>query len=374
MLGMTAPTYRPDPTDHTDRPAPVHSQLLQQSLFSQLTARAGWLLPGIPEPILRVLGTRTNSEGDRLDADVRASILTLNLIHPDDYSKQPVDKTREVVESSAYLGGGHVPSVGSVVEEHIRDVRVRHYRPTGAASPEVELPTLVYFHGGGWVVGSLDSHDSTCRWLCERARVAVLSVDYRLAPEHPFPAAPDDCCAVVEAAMLGEVKGVNKKRVAVGGDSAGGNLAAVVCLRRKREGMEQPRAQLLFVPVTDLSTLDTPSHREFAKGYFLTHAHMQWYRDQYLTDEAQRRDPDVSPLLADDVSGLAPAYVAVAGFDPLRDEGAAYAEKLRKAGVLVSFRRHPGLIHPFVNSTGVWRNAGRALDEAAGVLRAALEM
>ena len=371
MLGMTNPT---ESTEATGTTAPIHSQPLQHSLFSQLTARAGWLLPAIPEPVLRIFGSRTNSDGERLDSDVRASSLVTDLMHPADYSQQSVEATRAVVEDAAYMAGGHVTQVGSVVEERIRGVRVRHYRPTGAVSPDEDLPTLVYFHGGGWVVGSLDSHDSTCRWLCEAARVAVLSVDYRLAPEHPFPAAPDDCCAVVDAAMAGEVKGVNKNRVAVGGDSAGGNLAAVVCLRRKREGQEQPRAQLLFVPVTDLSRLDTPSHKEFSKGYFLTQAQMQWYRDQYLTDDVQRLDPDVSPLLSEDVSGVAPAYVAVAGFDPLRDEGTAYAEKLREAGVPVSFRRHPGLIHPFVNSSGVWRNSGRALDEAAGVLRAMLEM
>lgn len=365
MYGMNSPT---------ETTAPIHSQHRQHSLFNQLSARAGWVLPNIPETLLRVLGTRTNSDGDRLDADVRASSLVTDLMHPADYSHQPVAKTRAVVEDAAYMAGGRVRPVGSVVEEQIRGVRVRHYRPTGAVTPDQDLPTLVYFHGGGWVVGSLDSHDSTCRWLCESARVAVLAVDYRLAPEHPFPAAPDDCCAVVEAAMAGEVRGVDKKKVAIGGDSAGGNLAAVVCLRRKRQGQEQPRAQLLFVPVTNLAQMDTPSHKEFAKGYFLTHAHMRWYRDQYLTDEAQRQDPDVSPLLADDVSGVAPAYVAVAGFDPLRDEGAAYADKLRQAGVPVSFRRHPGLIHPFVNSSGVWHGAARALDEAAGVLRAALEM
>lgn len=371
MLGMTNPT---ESTEATGTTAPIHSQPLQHSLFSQLTARVGWLLPAIPEPVLRIFGSRTNSDGERLDSDVRASNLVTDLMHPTDYSQQPVEATRAVVEDAAYMAGGHVTQVGSVVEEQIRGVRVRHYRPTGAVSPDEDLPTLVYFHGGGWVVGSLDSHDSTCRWLCEAARVAVLSVDYRLAPEHPFPAAPDDCCEVVDAAMAGEVKGVNKNRVAVGGDSAGGNLAAVVCLRRKREGQQQPLAQLLFVPVTDLSRLDTPSHKEFSKGYFLTQAHMQWYRDQYLTNDVQRLDPDVSPLLAEDVSGVAPAYVAVAGFDPLRDEGVAYAEKLREAGVPVSFRRHPGLIHPFVNSSGVWRNSARALDEAAGVLRAALEM
>lgn len=141
MLGMTNPT------------APIHSQPLQHSLFSQLTARAGWLLPAIPEPVLRIFGSRTNSDGDRLDSDVRASSLVTDLMHPADYSQQSVEATRAVVEDAAYMAGGHVTQVGSVVEERIRGVRVRHYRPTGAVSPDEDLPTLVYFHGGGWVVG-----------------------------------------------------------------------------------------------------------------------------------------------------------------------------------------------------------------------------
>ncbi|WP_459611966.1 alpha/beta hydrolase [Corynebacterium urogenitale] len=234
-------------------------------------------------------------------------------------------------------------------------------------------PTVVYVHGGGGSLGSLDSHDSTCRWLCRRADVRVLSVDYRLAPEHPFPAAMDDVFEVVDAALTkGEIRGVDHRRVAVVGDSLGGNLVTVACLRRRNEGLSQPEIQVLIVPVVNLTEPRSRSYHEFERGLFLGSAQISWYEKQYMGDRADPADPYLSPLQAEDLSGVAPAYIAVAGFDPLRDEGEAYARKLAEHGVPVSCHRHGGLEHPFANSTGIWAGARSAMDEIVGVLRMAL--
>lgn len=233
---------------------------------------------------------------------------------------------------------------------------------------------LVYFHGGGWVLGDLEVSDSTCRFLARHAGVSVLSVDYRLAPEHPFPAAVEDARTAFDYAVnMAADWGHDPHRIAVGGDSAGANLAAVLSLETRREagvGAAAPAFQLLIVPCVDLVT-KRDSYREFATGHFLTERHMDWYRDLYLGG-ADAAEPRVSPLLADDLSGLPPAYVATAGFDVLRDEGAAYAAALSAAGVPVALRRHGGLIHPFAQSTGVSVAGAMAMAEASGALRMAL--
>jgi acetyl esterase len=247
----------------------------------------------------------------------------------------------------------------------------RFYLPVGLP-PERPAPLLLYFHGGGWVIGDLETHDDVCRFLAAAAGTAVLAIDYRLAPEHPFPAAVEDAAAVFAwaHANAGEL-GVDPARIAVGGDSAGGNLAAVVSLLARDAGGPKPAMQLLIYPPTDAAG-DLPSRRIFAEGFLLTRDEMESYERHYLPSGTDAADPRVSILLAPDLGGLPPAYVATAGFDPLRDEGEAYALRMREAGVPVALRRHPGLIHSFANETAISRSARGAMLEAAGALRMGL--
>jgi acetyl esterase len=231
---------------------------------------------------------------------------------------------------------------------------------------------LVYYHGGGHVKGDLDTHEQPCRFLAQAAGVGVLSIDYRLAPEHPFPAAADDVVAGLRfAAEEAERLGFDPARIAVGGDSAGGNLAAVAALAAKAGEAPMPAFQLLIYPICDYSR-KRRSYELFRSGFYLTEADMDWFRDHYLPDPEAARDWRVSPLLAPDHSGLPPAYLMTAGFDPLRDEGEDYADVLRAAGVPVALRRHEGLLHSFANQVAVNRPAREAMLEAAGALRLGL--
>jgi acetyl esterase len=247
----------------------------------------------------------------------------------------------------------------------------RLYVPGGlpAGTP---APLLVYFHGGGWVVGDLDTHDGVCRFLAAAAGTTVLSIDYRLAPEHPFPAAVEDSWAAFNWAIANAAElAVDPNRIAVGGDSAGGNLAAVVSLLARAGGGAMPAMQLLIYPATD-SADDTRSRQLFSDGFLLTRGDMDYFEAHYLPVRSDADDPRVSVLRAPDLSGLPPAYVATAGFDPLRDEGEAYALRMREAGVQVALRRHPGLIHSFANETAISRTSRGAMLEAAGALRMGL--
>ncbi|HEV7770672.1 MAG TPA: alpha/beta hydrolase [Solirubrobacterales bacterium] len=247
-------------------------------------------------------------------------------------------------------------------------IAARHYVPHGAASP---APLLLFFHGGGWVVGDLDTHDGVCRFLAAAAGVTVLSVDYRLAPEHPFPAAVEDAWAAFAwVAANTTALGGDPGRVAIGGDSAGGNLAAVVCLLAREAG-QLPAMQLLLYPITD-AVGGQRSRQLFAEGFRLTTADMEWFETHYLPAGIDRADPRVSVLRAADLSRLPPAYVATAGFDPLRDEGEAYAARMREAGVRVALQRHAGLPHSFANLTTLSRTSKAAMLEAAGALRMGL--
>ena len=250
------------------------------------------------------------------------------------------------------------------------DIPVRVYEPAGG--PATARPGLVYLHGGGWVIGDLETHDSTVRRLVDGSGVVAVSVDYRLAPEHPFPAAVDDSLAAVRwvADNAGEL-GIDAARLAVGGDSAGGNLAAVVCQQLRDSG---PRLafQLLVYPATD-GTLSHPSIDENGEGYFLTKDTMLWFRQHYLGD-GDRTDPRVSPLHAPDEAlvGLPPALVITAEYDPLRDEGEAYGERLRAAGVPTTVSRYDGVIHGFFAMGDLVPEGKAAIDEACAALRAAL--
>jgi acetyl esterase len=251
------------------------------------------------------------------------------------------------------------------------DVPVRIYVPTSDPGPR---PVLVYFHGGGWVIGDLESHDATVRALAAASGVTVVAVDYRLAPEHPFPAAVDDCLAAVrwvaERSTTAEL-GVDPGRMAVGGDSAGGNLAAVAAQQLRDTGPAL-RFQLLVYPATEMH-LSHPSIDENADGYFLTKADMAWFRGHYCPRE-DWNDPRMSPLLAHDdtVRDVAPALVITAEFDPLRDEGEAYAAKLQAAGVDAKVSRYDSVIHGFFSMSDMVPEGKAAIDEAAEALRAAL--
>ena len=248
-----------------------------------------------------------------------------------------------------------------------RDIPVRVYRPRPG-----ELPTLVFFHGGGWVIGDLDTHELTCRTLARDCDSVVVSVDYRLAPEHRFPAAVDDAEAaarwVAEHAADAAAGLGGSPVVAVGGDSAGGNLAAVVAQTLRDEGLTLA-GQLLLYPATDLVT-DHPSLTENAEGYFLDAPTISWFLEQYVGG-ADPADPRLSPARGD-VTGVAPAVVAVAQFDPLRDAGAAYAGLLEAAGVPVTLRAYPGLIHGFADMGRFSRAAQAAVDEIGVLFRGLL--
>jgi acetyl esterase len=231
---------------------------------------------------------------------------------------------------------------------------------------------LVYYHGGGWVIGDLDTHDGVCRLLAAAAGVRVLSIGYRLAPEHPFPAPIEDAWAAFEwTAANAASLGADPARIGVGGDSAGGNMAAVVSKLAVEGGGAKPAMQLLIYPVTD-SADDTRSRRLFADGFILTRADMDKFEAAYLPPGSDPTDQRVSILRCPDLRELPTAYVATAGFDPLRDEGEAYALKMRDCGVRVALRRHPGLVHSFANQTPVNATALGAMLEAAGAVRLGL--
>jgi len=247
-------------------------------------------------------------------------------------------------------------------------IPARLYRATATGN----LPVLVFFHGGGWVVGDIESHDTGCRHLANRAECAVVSVDYRLAPEHKFPAAVEDCLAATAwVAGNAAALGIDAGRLAVGGDSAGGNLAAVVTLLARDHGTPRIGHQLLIYPATD-AAMRHESMARFAEGYVLTRSTMRWFYEQYLRAPADVADWQASPLAAPDLSGLPPAFVLTAGYDPLCDEGDAYAARLAAAGVAVTHRRFAGQAHGFALNGKIIRAAETALDEAAAALRAAL--
>jgi acetyl esterase len=247
-------------------------------------------------------------------------------------------------------------------------IAFRRYRPLGSAAGP--LPTLIYYHGGGFVIGSIETHDSTCRRLANKSRCQVISIDYRLAPEHPFPAPIDDSLAAFrqirdKAASFG----ADSARIAVGGDSAGGNIAAVVCQACKQSGEPMPAFQMLIYPATDYRK-QSASRQKFAEGYFLTKELMDWFSKAYVPAGSDLADLRLSPLLAKDVAGLPPAFVLTAGYDPLRDEGRAYAERLIDAGVKTTYVNYPGTIHGFFSLTRFLQQGLRANDEAAAVLAA----
>ncbi len=267
------------------------------------------------------------------------------------------------------------PQIGAVrelmAEGSSGPIPLRLYRPAGVGDSR-RLPVLIYFHGGGWVIGDLETHDVLCRQVTAEAGVCVVAVDYRLAPEHKYPAAVDDAWAATRWIVAHAAEfGIDAERVAVGGDSAGGNLAAVVALLARDAGAPRIGLQLLIYPVTDLAS-ESQSYADLAEGYMLTRESMRWFRAQYLAKEEDAADWRVSPLRAPSLASVAPALVITAGYDPLRDEGEAYARRMREAGVMVDAVCFGGMIHGFVPMGRLIDTAFRGVTLIAGALRQAL--
>ncbi len=335
------------------------------------------LIPRLPDGAKRLLsgGRAITIDGNTLDPSLQMLLAAQKatgingLVVADDAVATRVSNnalTRTLDERDIRVAGIRPVSIPGPAGT----IAARHYRPPAGGQP---APLVVFYHGGGWVFGDLDSHDSACRLICRDAGVHVLAVDYRLAPEHPAPAAHDDAYAAYRWARehAGEL-GADPRRVAVAGDSAGGNLSAVVCRLARDAGDPMPALQWLIYPATDQRG-QTRSRSLLGDGFLLTKHDMDWFTDTYLKDSGlDRTDPVVSPLLADDLSGLPPALVITAGFDPLRDEGEQYAVKLREAGVTVDHRVMTSMIHAFLNLNVLGGGVARANAEMISALRAHL--
>lgn len=260
-----------------------------------------------------------------------------------------------------------VAEVRELIIDTLPPIPARLYRPRSGT-----LPLLVYFHGGGWVVGSVAISDPFCRAIANASGCAVVSVDYRLAPEDRYPAAADDAYAATRwSADHASDLGIDPSRIAVGGSSAGGNLAAVVALMARERGTPKVAFQLLHVPVTD-HDFDTPSYRVNGSGFGLTRSGMRWFWDNYVPDPKLRDEPYASPLRATDLSGLPPAHIVTAECDPLRDEGKAYATRLRAAGVPTTYVEYPGMVHGFTGMAMLIPMGRTAIDDMSAALRKAL--
>lgn len=286
----------------------------------------------------------------------------------------PVEMVRRGIANSLHLLPTSSAPVARVEDRTVPgpagELPIRVYTPEGQGP----FPLIVYFHGGGWTICTLDTHDPICRELCAGAGAVVVSVDYRLAPKHPFPAAPDDCLAATRwVSDHAEELGADPERIAVAGDSAGGNLAAVVALRVRDEGGLALRGQLLIYPSTDLFG-ETESRRVNGQGYGLSTEDMRWFRGHYLADEAHAEHPHASPSRAQSLAALPPALVITAEYDPLRDEGEDYARALQAAGVDARLTRYEGMHHGFFGGVGVYDQTRAALDETSAWLRGVLEV
>ncbi len=335
-------------------------------------ARATLALPASAKR--RIAGAPIRRDGLELDLDVQFIIKMERNPRPPLAQGTPAEARAELLHAVRVVAGAPVP-VASVREITIAGaagpLRARLYAPADTLD-EAPGALVVYYHGGGWVAGDLDSHDQPCRLLANSSGASVLSVDYRLAPEHPFPAPVEDALAAFRDAVARAAElGADPARIAVAGDSAGGHLAAVTAQQAALDGGPVPAFQLLIYPVTDLAEV-ARSRETFATGFVLTKENMEWYEAQFLGSDGERRDPRVSPLLAGTLAAEIPALVVTAGFDPLRDEGEAYARRLRAAGGRTIMRRHPGYVHGFMHVLVGGPGPREAVAEMGGVLRAAL--
>jgi acetyl esterase len=346
----------------------IKSSLVQR--FEQLEHAVARTLVGaatkLPSPLIQPLSRA--ADGAVVHPEIALLLGLQRLVGVHELSGSNVVRARARMRRDARVHAGEPIPVGAVQDLTYPgasgSLRARHYAPRNGARAAL----LVFVHGGGFALGDLDTHDLPCRALCAYGNLHVLSVEYRLAPEHPFPAAVEDVRAGLRFAQQNAARfGADPQRVAIGGDSAGGNLAAVVTQLARDAGEPLPALQLLIYPGVD-STRDSNSVNAFAEGLFLTRADIHWFRDAYLRD-ADRSDPRASPLLARDLSGLPKAIVVSAGFDPLRDEGEAYARALQAAGVQVVQRRYPQLIHGFINLGAVSPHARTALEDVAQLVQ-----
>lgn len=349
---------------------------MSSALTDSLETAAVRAIGALPASVKRgIAGRPLCRDGLELDLDTQLLVkLAQRRPPPLLASRTPAEARADLRRSAAIVAGPPIP-VGGVSETTVAGaagrLRARLYVPEEARD-QTPGPLIVYYHGGGWVCGDLDTHDQPCRALARTSGARVLSVDYRLAPEHSFPAPVDDALAAFRDAVANaQLFGADPARIAVAGDSAGGHLAAVTAQQPAAAGGPSPAFQLLIYPVTDLAHVSA-SRVTFAEGFVLTKANMEWYEQQLLGPDGDRRDPRVSPLLAADVSGCAPALVVTAGFDPLRDEGEAYGQALRAAGVKTIVRRHPGYVHGFMHAFALGRGSCEAVAEMGGVVRAAL--
>ncbi len=287
--------------------------------------------------------------------------------------EQTPPEAREGLRALARMTDSREVPVGKVETRTVAggagEIGARFYTPVAAGS--APLPALVYFHGGGFVLGDLDTHDTLCRALAAEAGCKVISVDYRLAPEHKFPAAVEDAYAATKwVEDNASPIGIDPNRIAVGGDSVGGTLAAVVTQLAKAKGAPKLVYQLLFYPVTQLRD-DTPSRQRFADDVIIHKQALAWFREHYLGPEVSPDDPRAAPLAASDLAGLPPAYVLTAGCDPLLDEGRQYADRLREAGVPVEYICYDQMVHGFINMSALVETARVAIERAGQALKAA---
>lgn len=297
------------------------------------------------------LNPQTQAILDAIEAAEAAGRPKVETLSPDEARQMFIDTRGAVTpdpQDVAMVRDIMVPGPGG-------DIPVRYYRPMGSEEGQ-RLPVLIYFHGGGWVIGDIETHDVICRMAANEGGFAVFNVDYRLAPEHKYPAALEDAFAVVEWTCHGAAgMAIDKSRIAVAGDSAGGTLSATCALMARDAGYDIA-IQALIYPATEMNR-NSESHKLFADGYMLTAVSQTWFHDHYFNSDDEKVDWRASPILAEDLSGQAPAFVLTCGYDPLRDEGKAYADRLAAAGVPVTYHCYEGQIHGFITM-------GRAIDEA----------
>ncbi|MDB4988243.1 MAG: alpha/beta hydrolase [Myxococcaceae bacterium] len=328
-----------------------------------------WVIK-VPTALLSRFGQKL--DGERLHPEIQLLLALRERMGDTMLAHGSVERSRQRMRRDARVHQGVPIPVGAVHDltfpGAVGALRARHYVPAGANVGQPR-PLLVFFHGGGFVLGDLDTHDLPCRALCRELDVHVLSAEYRLAPEHPFPAGVEDARAALRFAQAHAAKlGADPGRVGVAGDSAGANLATVATQLAVQTGEPVPVLQLLIYPAVD-STKDWPSIDLFADGFLLTRADVHWFRKLYFGSFADLADPRASPLLAKDLSGMPPTVIVTAGFDPLRDEGEAYAAALAQAGVRTTLHRVPDLVHGFINLGAVSGAAKQALKQVAELTR-----